>query len=251
MMICSSISELIGFECHPLSDDGSVAMIDTPFAFPDGDEIPVFVEKMAGQVRFFDDGAFIMHLLGRGVSLDDHRKTKFIRNLAEPNGVLLTDMGELEIWTPQENAPLAFAKYVATMLALSRWEVDQNGVSTDTSLFLDEVAMCLKAWKSDLPLGDGQEFTGVSGHVYKMDYQFDGAAVLAIGTHPATVGSTAKKLLDIRAETQNRHLKILLIIDDRRDADTAKSEGLILDSLSNVMMMTQLQRRAQVYHHPH
>jgi hypothetical protein len=81
--------------------------------------------------------------------------------------------------------------------------------------------------------------------------EFDGAAVLAIGTHPATVGSTAKKLLDLRAETHNRHLKILLIIDDRRDADTAKSEGLILDSLSNVMMMTQLQRRAQVYHHPH
>ena len=111
--------------------------------------------------------------------------------------------------------------------------------------------MCLKAWKSTVPLGDGQEFTGVSGYVYKMDFEFDGAAVLAIGTHPATVGSTAKKLLDIRAETLNGGLKILLIIDDRRNADAAKSEGLILDSLSNVMMMTQLQRRAQTDDHPH
>ena len=65
-MICSSISELIGFECHPLTDDGSVAMIDTPCAFQDGDEIPVFVEKMAGKVRFLDGGGTMMHLLGRG-----------------------------------------------------------------------------------------------------------------------------------------------------------------------------------------
>ncbi len=249
-MICSSISEMIGFECHPLADDGSVAMIDTPFAFPDGDEIPVFIEKMAGHVRFFDDGATILHLLGRGVSLDDHRKTKFIRNLAEPNGVVLTDLGDLEIWARQEDAPIAFAKYISTMLALSSWETDQSGVSTDTSLFLDEVAMCLKAWKCSVPLHEGREFTGISGHVYKMDYEFDGGAVLAIGTHPATVSYTAKKLLDIRAESQNDALKILLVIDDRRDADAAKSQGLVLDSLSNVMMMTQLQRRAQVYDSP-
>jgi hypothetical protein len=242
---------MIGFTCHPLTDDGSVAMIDTPFAFPDGDEIPVFVEKMSGQVRFFDDGGTIMHLLGRGVSLDDHRKTKFIKNLAEPNGVSLTEMGELEIWAKSEDAPIAFAKYMSTMLALSSWELDQNGVSTDASLFLDEVAMCLRAWKSSATLSDGKEFEGVSGHVYKMDFQLDGDAVLAIGTHPATVSATAKKLLDIRASTKNDKLKILLIIDDRRDADTAKSEGLILDSLSNVMMMTQLQRRAQALRNPH
>jgi hypothetical protein len=246
MMICSSISAMLGFECHPLTDDGRVAMIDTPFAFPDGDEIPVFVEKLAGQVRFFDDGGVITHLLGRGISLDDHRKTRFIKNLAEPNGVSLTELGELEIWARLEDAPTAFGKYISTMLALSSWEAHQAGVATDTSLYLDEVAMCLKSWKSAVPLNDGQDVTGVSGHVYTMDFNFDGKAVLAIGTHPATVGSTAKKLLDIRAATQNDGLKILLIIDDRRDADVARSEGLILDSLSNVMMMTQLQRRAQV-----
>ena len=37
----------------------------------------------------------------------------------------------------------------------------------------------------------------------------------------------------------------------RWELDAAKSEGLILDSLSNVMMMTQLQRRAQLYDNPH
>jgi hypothetical protein len=250
-MICSSISDMIGFICHPLTDDGSVAMIDTPFAFPDGDEIPVFVEKISNQVRFFDDGGVIMHLLGRGVSLGDQRKTRFIKNLAEPNGVSLTDLGELEIWAKSEDAPIAFAKYMSTMLALSNWELDQNGASTDASLFLDEVAMCLRAWKSSAELCDGEEIAGVSGHVYKMDFQFDGGAVLAIGTHPASVNSAAKKLLDIRAATQNDGLKVLLVIDDRRDPDAARSEGLVLDSVSNVMMMTKLQRssRMRISHH--
>lgn len=245
-MICSSFSDMLGFVCHPLSDDGSVAMIDTPFAFPDGDEIPVFVEKIGDNVRFFDDGGVILHLLGKGVALTDHRKTKFLRNLCEPHGVSLTDMGELEIWTKAKEAPTAFAKYISTMLALSSWEFEQSGTSTDTSFLLDEVVMCLRAWKSSSTLRDGREFVGISGHSYKMDVEFDGVSVLAIGTHPAAVSSTAKKLLDIRAASENQGLEVMVVIDDRADSETAKREGLVLNSVSNVMMMTKLQRHARL-----
>jgi hypothetical protein len=249
-MICSKISEMIGFECHPLSDDGSVAMIDTPFAFSDGDEIPVFVEKVAGQVRFFDDGNVILHFRGRGVSLDDNRQTRFLKNLAEPNGVRLNDMGELEIWTRAEDAPSAFAKYMSTMLAVCAWEVGQDGATTDTSLFLDEVTMCLRAWKPAAMIRDGKEFAGVSGHVYKMDLEFDGRAVLAIGTHPAAVSAAAKKLLDIGAATSNANIDILVVIDDRQDAELAKREGLVLESVANVLMMTRLERNANASQQP-
>jgi hypothetical protein len=247
-MICSTISQMIGFTCHPLRDDGSVAMIQTPFAFPDGDGIPVFVEKVGAQVRFFDDGGVLMHFRGKGVSLDDQRKTRFVRSLGEPNGVVLNDMGELEIWASSGDATVAFAKYISTMLALSNWELNQEGVATDTSLFLDEVAMCLRAWKSTASLSDGQELVGVSGHVYKMDLQFDGGAVLAVGTHPASINSTAKKLLDIRGATANEGLKVLIVMDDRHDPDTARREGLVLDSVGNVLMMTRLEEHAHIGH---
>ncbi|QYF94213.1 DUF1828 domain-containing protein [Massilia sp. PAMC28688] len=243
-MICSKISELIGFECHPLSDDGSVAMIDTPFAFADGDGVPVYVEKLANQVRFFDDGNVILHFRGRGVTLDDHRHTRFLRNLAEPNGVQLNAMGELEIWAKADEAPAAFARYMSTLLAVCAWEVDQTGASTDTSLFLDEVTMCLRAWKPHASIGEGADYVGVSGQVYKMDLQLDGRAVLAIGTHPATVSTAAKKLLDISAATENAELDVLVVIDDRQDAELAKREGLVLDSVSSVLMMTRLERNA-------
>ena len=94
------------------------------------------------------------------------------------------------------------------MLALSQWERDQDGVATDASLFLDEVAMCLGAWKTLALVDDGKEYIGISRHAYKMDLQLDGDPVIAIATHPATVGATAKKLLDIRAATGNETLKI-------------------------------------------
>lgn len=243
-MICSTISQLIGFTCHPLSEDGSVAMIQTPFAFPDGDGIPVFVEKLGAQVRFFDDGGVLMHFRGKGVSLNDQRKTRFVRSVSEPNGVALNETGELEIWAKSEDATVAFAKYMSTMLALSNWELDQEGVATDTSLFLDEVAMCLRAWKSAAPLSDGEEVVGISGHVYKMDLQFDDSAVLAVGTHPAAISSTAKKLLDIRGANENKGLKVLVVMDDRHDPDTARREGLVLDAVANVLMMTRLEERA-------
>lgn len=245
-MICSNLSQMIGFTCHPLSEDGHVAMIRTPFTFPDGDGIPVFVEKLGTQVRFFDDGGVLLHFRGKGVSLDDQRKTRFVRTLAEPNGVKLNETGELEIWARAENASVAFEKYMATMLALSNWELDQDGVATDMSLFLDEVAMCLRSWKSAASLRDGVEVVGVSGHVYKMDLQFDDSAVLAVGIHPASISSTAKKLLDIRGANENEGFKVLVVIDDRRDPVTARREGLVLDSVANVLMMTRLEERAHL-----
>lgn len=239
---------MIGFECHPLSDDGSVAMIDTPFAFADGDEVPVYVEKIAGQIRFFDDGNVILHFRGRGVTLDDHRQTRFLKNIAEPRGVSLTDMGELEIWARAADAPSAFAKYMSTILAVCSWESDQGGVATDASLFLDEVTLCLRAWKPQASFGEGKEYSGISGHKYKMDLEFDGRAVLAIGTHPATVAAAAKKLLDIGSATAGEKADILIVMDDRLDPDTAKSESLILDSVASTMMMSRLESNAKAAH---
>lgn len=243
-MICSVLSETIGFACSPLTEDGSVALITTPFQFEDGEPVPVFVERIGPQLRFFDDGGVLLHFLGRGVRLQDQRNLKFIKNLAEPEGVTLNTMGELEIFSPHENASRAFAKYIGTLLALMSWEREQNGVATDLSLLLDEVEQCLRVWKPDSTIVISPEYRGVSGYTYKLDFSVDGEAVIAISPHPNTVSATAKKLLDIRATTDNTGLQVLVVIDDRRDAETASREGRILDSVANVMMMSRLERNS-------
>lgn len=243
-MICNRISEILGLSCHPLTDDGLVAFIDSPFKYPDGDDVPIFIEKLGPQIRFFDDGGALLHLMGRGLLMDDHRKTKFIKNIAEPFQVTLNEMGELEIWSTEENAPTAFANYISAMMSLAKWESEQIGVSTDISLFLDEVAMCLRAWRPEANISYGPEYTGISGHVYKLDFSIDGEVVIAITPHHASVGAAAKKLLDIRGVRSYESLKVIVVMDDRHDRDSAKREGRVLDSVGSVMMMSALERHA-------
>lgn len=245
-MICHRMSEILGITCHPLTDDGLVAMIDSPFRYRDGDDVPIFVEKLGPHIRFFDDGGALLHLFSRGISLDDHRKTKFIKSIAEANDVQLNSLGELEIWSTEKDAPAAFANYLCAILSLVKWEADQIGVSTDISLYLDEVAMCLRAWKPLSEVTAGPEYTGISGHTYKLDFSVDRDAVIAITPHHASVSSAAKKLLDIRATEEYAELKIIVIMDDRQEADAAKREGRVLESVGNVMMMSALERNANV-----
>lgn len=242
-MINTDISDLLGISCELLSDEGNIAMIDTSFSFEDGDFIRVFVEKMGQQVRFFDGGETLLHLIGRGIVLDDHRKTRFIRTLAEPTGVALTETGELEIWARSEHAPGAFARFMSALLAVVRWEQEQKGVATDIALLIDEVAFCLRTIKPGA-LTEAPEFIGISGAVYKMDFNFDGDAVLAINVHHSSVSSAAKKILDIRAEPANADLDVIVVIDDRHDASGAKKEGLILGSIAKVWMMSRLEKEA-------
>jgi hypothetical protein len=72
----------------------------------------------------------------------------------------------------------------------------------------------------------------------------DGEAVIAIAPHPNSVSAAAKKLLDIRAAPENAGLQVLVVLDDRRDSETAMREGRILDSVANVMMMTRLEKKS-------
>jgi hypothetical protein len=243
-MICSSLSETIGIACEPLSDQGDVAMISTPFRFIDGEPVPVFVEKNGSLIRFFDDGGVLLHFRGKGLKLQDQRNVKFIKNLAEPEGVNLSRTGELELWTNQAEAPGAFAKYIATLLALASWEREQIGVATDVSLYLDEVALCLRSWKPSAEIKEGPEYSGISGYKYKLDFSIDGEPVVAITPHPNSVSSTAKKILDIRAAAENSGVDVLVVLDDRRDRETAKREGKILESVANVLMMSRLEKNS-------
>lgn len=116
------ISQIIGYPCHSLTDDGNVAIISTPFTFEDGDRVPAYVELGSGVVRFFDDGDVFFHFLGRGIPVDAEGGAEFLSAIAEANGVSYSGAGDIEIQTVQEHCSSAFAKYMAAMLALISWE---------------------------------------------------------------------------------------------------------------------------------
>jgi hypothetical protein len=243
-MICNHLSSLLGLTCHPLNDDGSVAMIETPFQFEDGDAIPVFVEHIGQQVRFFDDGAVFMHFMGRGVSLSNANQTRFIKTAAEAHGAAFNADGEVEVFSDAQDAPAAFARYLAAMMAVVRWEKDHTGASTDAALFVDEVAQCLAAWRKDVEITRNPVVTGITGKEYTLHFDIAGTYVLAIGTSAAAAYSALHKLVDIRSLPANAGLKTLVVLDDRHDAEAARREGLVLSGASPVMDMTALQRQA-------
>ncbi|MGS1115990.1 DUF1828 domain-containing protein [Castellaniella sp. UC4442_H9] len=243
-MTCDQLQTTLGLSCHPLNEDGSIAMISTPFTFDDGDGVPVYVESTSDHIRFFDDGGIVMHFMGRGLSFEDSRKTKFLKNIAVNHDAVFTDEGELEVWAKKNQASSGFAKYMAAMLSIVAWEKDQKGASVDTTLLVEEVAMCLQAWKRDAVIDKEPEYVGISGHSYKLDLSLNGEAIIAISPHPASVSASLKKMVDIISAPRNKDIAMKVILDDRKQPKEAKSEGAILNAVATVLMMSTLERLA-------
>lgn len=243
-MICNDISSILGFTCHPLNEDGSVALIDTPFTFEDGDDLPVFVEKVGQSVRFFDDNEVVFHFLGRGLGdSSGGLRTKFIKNAITPYGLSLNDSNVIEIWASQNQSKEAFARYISGLLAIVGWEHDNQGVGIDSSYFVEEVALYLAAWKKGLKVNPSPAFTGMSKSEYKLDFEVGGEAVIAIRPHPYSVGNALRKMVDIAG--LNPDVKFRVVIDDRSDAEAARTQGVILSSMATITPMTTLQELSQ------
>jgi len=244
-MICDDISALLGFHCLPMNGDGTVVKIEVPFRFDDGDAMPVFAESFAGgqQVRFFDDCGVLMHFSGRGMDFDDGRRAKFVRAAASNHGVCFSDGGELEAWASINEAASAFARYMSALLQIVSWERDQRGVSTDTALFVEEVAMYLKVWKPNASLTPDPEFDGISGQRHKLDFLFDGKGVVATGCHQIAAAAALWKMLDIRGAGSQP--PFLVVIDDRPSSADAEREGLVMQTVAEVLPFTNLEANAK------
>ena len=242
-MLCEQLTSVLGLQCHCLDEDQRVFKIETPFRFLDGDHIPVYIEVVGQQYRFFDDGAACMHFLG--LNLSSGNQIKFLKNAAKTHGACLTADGEIELWAHANDTGQAFARYVSTLMELVRWESERKKTSHDAELFVDEVAQCLRAWKR-VDIHAHPKITGITGREHVLDLEMAGTLVLAVSAHHQSTSAALHKLVDIKGLPDNQHVKTLVVIDDRQDPLLAKSEGLLLSSVSAVIHMGQLQAHAGV-----
>lgn len=242
-MICQQLSLLLGLACHPLNDDGSVVIVETPFKFDDGDHISVYVESVGNQFRFFDDGATFMHFVGLGLSLQSAHQTRFLKTVAEAYGGSFNSDGEIELWAKESESAEAFARYITAMLSVVRWERERKSVDHDIDLFVEEVALYLAAWKGTDVIRR-PKVQGITGREYEFDFDVAGLFVLAVSTHHQSTSAALHKLVDVKGLPSNAGLKTLVVIDDRADQKTAKNESMVLSSVSGVIGMEQLQRNA-------
>lgn len=250
-MICEQLTVLLGFDCFPLSEGGEVALVQTPFKFEDGDALPVFVEITEGQIRFFDDGATLRHFIGRGVRIENKKHASFLIGLASKYRAAFTESGEIEAWASMKDASSAFSAFMCSMLAIAAWEKDQQGEDTDTSIFVEEVAMALRAWKPSASIALEPEFDGVSGRKYKLDFLLDGQPVAVTGAHANSVSAVLHRLLDIHGRPANEGFRPLVIIDDRSDPEAARREASIIQNVSTVMPFSALEAQAATSNQTH
>lgn len=118
----SNLADLIGAKCEYLEDDASLAVVDLGIHFADDDYLAVYVETISDQVRFFDGGDVMFHMLKRRVKLDNRSDAKFITRLTEPERVTLNDDDQLEIWADPIDANAALMRFVSAMLAIVAWD---------------------------------------------------------------------------------------------------------------------------------
>lgn len=243
-MICDKLSNILGIYCHPLDASGSLSMLETPLAFCDGSPARIFIEKNNDFIRFFDDGNVIFHFLGNGLIQDSHRRTKFIKNACESNGLTLNEEGEIEIWAKECDAPKAFSSYIKAFSAITQWEKDHKDLNLDGALFVEEVAMYLRAINGGQPVPDSPEYLGISGQVHKLDFLLNGNSIAAINPNSNTVSATLKKLVDIKGLSQNADLSFVIVINNKQDPGSADREGRILASIANVWPVTSLAQQS-------
>lgn len=237
-MNCETFQQIIGMRCNPL---GNTLEVVTPFTFIDGDGFEIFAQNMGPQVHFFDDGFTLMHLHSAGIFLKDKKQWKPLKNIAELNGVTLSDNGVFETLCSSENPSLGFARMVSTLLGVAAWEREQFGVEQDSEAFIEEVSLYLKAWKPTAPFLENPTAKGFSGRSLRFDFQLENQLVDAIQPHGATTGAELRKIIDLNYAASQIDSSVLVIMDDRQaKAATAKQEADILSHVATVWPMTSL-----------
>lgn len=219
-------------------------MIETPFSFADEDGLVLFVEKIGEKYRFFDDGGIVMHFANRGVSLSSGRSLRFVTNACTVNGAIFNDHGEIETWSQANDPAEGFARIVGTIHDLFAWERDHADTSTDISVLIEDVALCLRAIKPTAEIKKHPQLSGLSKQTHVFDFSWDDTIVSAISPHHAAVGGLLRKLIDVKGSPHHQSLNTLVVIDDRVDEAAATREAAVVSGVSTVIGMKALQEKA-------
>lgn len=247
VMLCEQLAPLIGLHCTPMSEDGTLALIETPFRFPDGDALEIYAEQICDKVRFFDDCATLWHLSGRGLDCADDRRLRPLAGIVEEHGLHLSDRGEIEVVAGHAGAADAFAQMLRALLAVARWEADSQDTDLDASDFVEDVAQTLL--QAHPLLQRGTTIRGVTGRIVNVDLATERDLIFACRPRAQSVSAVLHKLIDINNATASSGMNTWVILDDRVAPDDARREGLLLAAVADVMPFTTLQRQGLVTPH--
>ena len=247
-MICHNLADTLGFQCSPLNDDGSIAHIATPFRFADGNPVPVYMQINENTVRFFDDGDIFMHFRGRGFTLDNRSKARFIINAAQNNGATFTEDWTLETLCPVQQAPEGFASYIQAISSICAWERENEGIDEESDTLIESIVMAMRAANPSMQVAYHPSYKGISGKQRQLSFSANGVGISVTTTHPSAVNAALHAMMDIKQCTESEGLDFMFIIEDSRDQEKAQQEATILQAVAPVRLSSSLmQAQAQTH----
>lgn len=235
-MICNNLLHMTGFACQPISEQGNLARISTPFCFADGDPVPVYVQSFANNVhRFFDDGQTLLHFIGRGMKFTNGHKLRFLANIAQKHGAAMNDNGVLELFSKGDAPAESFAQYITCLIAIAHWEQEHQGHDANGAAFAQEVAHALLSLhpQSAHRFAAKPTYLGSSGKRHELDFKFEDKGYLAVKPNQQSAAPALYKLVDITNRQTNAEEQLVVVIDDRFDKTAAKNMKQVFRSIAS------------------
>jgi hypothetical protein len=235
-MSCADLIRRLGYECREVGT--GIIAVATPFTFPDGEPIQFYLDSNGSQLIVHDNADTIAHLMGMGWELGDRKKWKSLKNAVSAFGYHLADSGVIVGRSSKALETDFLARYVATMLAVVNMEREYLGLSDEQIAFVEEVELYLRASRPSGTLKHRPTIMGHSGREHEFHFDFDGELIDAAKPRGQSTGAILRKAADVN--NAGNTMRILVVIDDRIEAEKAKTETDILSTMVSVLPFTTL-----------
>ncbi len=235
-MICDTLFRRMGFHWRQRAD--GTYRVFTPFTFEGGEPIGLYLSEGEAIARISDNADTIFHLRGIGLDVGDRRKWKWVASVVETFKMRLERTGEIVGEAPVGTIHSLVSNYIGAMLALTEMERDTLNVAPEPESYVDEVAGYLSLWRPNEEIVRSVLAKGHSGRDHFFHFKLGDEFIDAAKPHSSRTGSILRKAADIQ-NSQNAR-PILVIMDDREDADRASAESDILSTLVSVLPMSRL-----------
>jgi hypothetical protein len=180
--------------------------------------------------------------LNSGIITETKNTWRSIANMAETSGMELHETGALQTVVPAKQRTIAMHAALKLGFALAQWEAERLHHKLTDLFFVDEVEMALRAWKPNEKLERSHRVIGSTKKEYTFDLYFGETLVDALRPNARSTAYELRKLLDVQQGIYQREM--LVILDNRSDADAAYRERDIIGGIAKAMLFTDLLAKA-------
>ena len=242
MMNCEWINSLTKYDCRQVIGlDGVPGLeIGTPFSLPGGSSINLYVMPAGDHFLITDNGDSMFQLTGIGLDVWQGQRFKSIRHTVARHNLTLAERGDFQMVCQATHLPIAIAKAITGLLALSDWAASQLDVDATERDIIAEAEPYIIARNPTVPIKYRQHVRGASQADHVFDFKHGIDLIDVIAPNAISTGGVMRKVGDVNNGPFGDHLSTLIIVDDREDPSRAAKEIGILASITRAQSFTSL-----------